>query len=130
MRAVHEDYIRAGAQVITTNTYVAILSRFEREGIGDRYHELNRLAGELAGQARDNCGRDVLIAGSLPPLNGSYRPDRVRPIEEIEPLYRDQAQILAPYVDLFLCETMSTGAEAVAAARGAAVTASSAPGNH
>ena len=56
-------------------------------------------------------GRQVRIAGSLPPLNDSYRPDLVEPFADIEPLYREQADILAPYVDLFICETMSSAAE-------------------
>jgi S-methylmethionine-dependent homocysteine/selenocysteine methylase len=65
-------------------------------------------------------GREALIAGSLPPIRGSYRPDLVGAAEEIEPQYREQAGYLAPYVDLFLCETMSTPQEARAALRGAA----------
>ncbi len=119
---VHRDYIRAGARIITTNTYSTKRPLLVEAGIGDQFEALNRLAGELACQARDELDRDVLIAGSLPPLYGSYRPDLVRPSEEILPLYREQAEILAPYVDLLLCETMSSAAEARAAACGAAST--------
>jgi S-methylmethionine-dependent homocysteine/selenocysteine methylase len=43
----------------------------------------------------------------------------VRSVEEIEPLYCEQAEILAPHVDVFLCETMSHISEAIAAARAA-----------
>jgi S-methylmethionine-dependent homocysteine/selenocysteine methylase len=67
-------------------------------------------------------GKNAVIAGSLPPLRGSFRPDRVGRIHEIEPLYREQADLLAPYVDLFICETMSTAAESLAAARAASTT--------
>ena len=119
---VHRDYIRAGARIITTNTYSTKRPRLEPAGIGDQLEALNRLAGELACRARDELDREVLIAGSLAPLYGSYRPDLVRPFAEILPLYREQAEILAPYVDLFLCETMSSAAEARAAAAGAAST--------
>ena len=119
---VHRDYIRAGARIITTNTYSTKRPRLDDAGIGDRFEALNRLAGELACQARDEQARDVLIAGSLAPLYGSYRPDLVRSFAEMEPLYREQAELLAPYVDLFLCETMSSAAEAQAAACGAAST--------
>jgi S-methylmethionine-dependent homocysteine/selenocysteine methylase len=119
---VHRDYIRAGARIITTNTYSTKRPALEAEGIGDRFEALNRLAGELACRARDELEVDVLIAGSLPPLYGSYRPDLVRPVAEIVPLYREQAELLAPYVDLFLCETMSSAAEARAAACGAVST--------
>jgi len=76
-------------------------------------------AAGLARAAIKATGKVAKIAGSLPPLNGSFRPDRVRSVEEIEPLYREQAEILAPHVDVFLCETMSHINEAIAAARAA-----------
>jgi len=120
VREVHCDYIAAGADVITTNTYGIIRSELAKEGIEERYAELNRLAGDLARQAREESGRDVAIAGSLPPLRGSYRPDLVGPRNEILPQYREQVELLAPYVDLFLCETMSSAAEGLAAATAAA----------
>lgn len=120
--AVHLDYIAAGARLITTNSYSTTRPRLEQNGMAERFHELNRSAGELACWARDESGAEVLIAGSLPPIHGSYRPDRVAPFEEIEPLYREQAEVLAPFVDVFLCETMSSGTEARAAASGAAAT--------
>ncbi len=120
--AVHLDYIAAGARIITTNSYATCRPRLEENGMADRFHELNRSAGELACWARDESGAEVLIAGSLPPMHGSYRPDQVAPFEEIEPLYREQAEVLAPFVDVFLCETMSCAEEARAAASGAAAT--------
>jgi S-methylmethionine-dependent homocysteine/selenocysteine methylase len=117
---VHLDYIAAGADVITTNTYGIIRSELAKEGIEDRYAELNRMAGALARQAREEGGRNVAIAGSLPPLRGSYRPDLVGPLAEILPQYREQVELLAPFVDVFLCETMSSAAEGLAAATAAA----------
>lgn len=115
---LHEDYIRAGAKVITTNTYITVRHRLQRDaGLGDKFQELNRLAGELAVQARQSTGVPVLIAGSLPPLFGSYRPDQVRSVEELDVLYKEQVEILEPYVDLFICETLSKSVEGLAAAR-------------
>ena len=119
---VHRDYIAAGADVITTNTYGLIRAELAREGVESRFAELNVLACRLAERARDEAERPVLIAGSLPPLRGSYRPDLVGPFEEIEPLYREQAELLAPHVDLFICETMSSAAEGHAAAYAAVTT--------
>lgn len=119
VRAVHDDFIAAGADVITINTYGVIPNELAREGIEDRFEELNFLACRLANDAREASGRDVLIAGSLPPQYGSYRPDLVRPFGEIEPIYRRQSEIFAPYVDLIICETMSSAAEGLAAATGA-----------
>ena len=122
VRSVHADYIRAGAEIIITNTYSLLRHKLAAHGIEDRYRDLNALAGALAGQAREAAGNGVLIAGSLPPLFGSYQPDTVRPFAEIEPLYREQAEILAPYVDFFICETMSSAAEGRAAASAATAT--------
>ncbi|NND45812.1 MAG: homocysteine S-methyltransferase family protein [Xanthomonadales bacterium] len=122
VRQVHDDYIAAGADIITTNSYSTIRSKFEPAGLMDRFEAMNRLAGRLAAEARDAAERPVWVAGSLPPQHGSYRPDRVGEFNEIEALYREQAELLAPYVDLFLCETMSTADEARAAATAALAT--------
>ncbi len=119
---IHHEYIIAGAQIITTNTYSTIRRRLEDAAIGASFEKLNVAAGKLAMNARNDCNPDVLIAGSLPPLQGSYRPDLVEEFDITEPFYREQAEILAPYVDFFLCETMSSSAEAMAAAAGAAST--------
>lgn len=122
VRQIHLDYILAGADIITNNTYGIIRRDLARVGMEDRFAELNTLACSLANEARAAVDRPVLIAGSLPPLHGSYRPDLVRPFEQIEPLYREQAELLAPHVDLLLCETMSSAAEGRAAARAACQT--------
>ena len=119
VRQIHIDYIAAGADVITTNTYGIIKNDLSNVGIADRFTELNTLACKLAVEARDLSQREVVIAGSLPPLRGSFRPDLVGPGDEIEALYQEQADLLAPHVDLLLCETMSSAAEGRAAARAA-----------
>lgn len=120
--AVHEDYIRAGADVITTNSYACIRNKFEPEGLADHLGEMNRLSAELAQRARDNCGKAVLIAGSMGPQNGSYRPDLVGTYAETLALYEEQAEFLAPHIDFFICETMSCLLEACAAVTAAKAT--------
>ena len=122
VQAVHEDYIRAGANVITTNSYACIRNNFEPEGLLHRLEEMNQLAAMLAQQERDKVGKKVLIAGSMGPQNGSYRPDLVGSYDETKALYREQAGFLAPHVDLFICETLSCITEARAAAVAAAST--------
>jgi S-methylmethionine-dependent homocysteine/selenocysteine methylase len=122
VQAVHEDYIRAGADVITVNSYACIRNNFEPEGLVDRLGEMNRLAADLANRARDHCGKPVLIAGSLGPQYGSYRPDLVGSYEQTRDLYLEQAGFLAPLVDFFLCETLSCLREARAAASAAVST--------
>jgi len=122
VRQIHLDYIAAGADIITTNTYGVIRKELSKEGLESRFAELNTLACNLALEAREASGREVIIAGSLPPLGGSYRPDLVGQPREIEALYQEQAELLAPHVDLLLCETMSSATEGQAAARAACQT--------
>ena len=124
VREVHADYIAAGARVITTNSYSTIPSYLGKAGLADDYRQLAALAGEIARQAVRRSGLDVQVAGCLPPLSESYRPDLVPPDEEAAPIYAELAAALAPHVDLFLCETMSCAREgrnaALAAKRAAA----------
>ncbi|WP_122316364.1 homocysteine S-methyltransferase family protein [Pseudomonas cichorii] len=111
VRAVHAAYIDSGAQVITSNSYAVVPfhigeERFAREG-----QELAALAGQLARESADACGGRARVAGSLPPLFGSYRPDLYKPelaAEVLKPLVAG----LAPYVDLWLAETQSCIIEA------------------
>ena len=119
VREVHSDFISAGSDIITINSYGIVKSNLAWAGIENRFKELNLLACKLAQEARDVSGREVLIAGSLPPLAGSFRPDLVGRFEEMEPLYREQAELLAPHVDLLICETMSSIDEGRAAAAAA-----------
>jgi S-methylmethionine-dependent homocysteine/selenocysteine methylase len=119
VKAVHLEYIRAGARVITVNAYSATRDRLEGAGFGDRFEELQRTACELAKAARDESGEDVTIAGCLPPLQWSYRPDLANDPDEIAPAYTEIARLQAPHVDLFLAETMSAAGQGLGAVRGA-----------
>ena len=122
---VHRDHISAGADVITTNTYSTVPSYLEKSGEQGRYAELTRMAGELARRAADESECEIRVAGSLPPLSESYRADLVPSEEEAAPIYRTMADgPSSPYVDLFLCETMSSATEAKTAATQAVRTAS------
>lgn len=114
--ALHRAYIDTGVDVITTNSYSVTQDRFARFDMTDRFAELLRLAGELAVRARDESGRDVAIAASLPPLQGSYRADLARAYDIDLAHYREIVEHIDPYVDLFLAETMTTLDEARAAA--------------
>ena len=94
--------------MITTNSYSCVPSYLRKAGMADRYGDLARLAGRLAREAADGTEVGVLVAGGLPPLDESYRPDLVISDAEARPVYRALAQALKPYIDLFLCETMSS----------------------
>jgi S-methylmethionine-dependent homocysteine/selenocysteine methylase len=119
---VHLENIQAGARVIIINAYSATRDRLDPAGLGDQFETLQRRACELALRARDQSGEDVTIAGCLSPLYWSYRPDLVRPVAEIEPLYAEMAALQTPHVDLILCETMCAAEEGLGAVRGASST--------
>jgi homocysteine S-methyltransferase len=114
---VHQAFVDAGAEVIITNNYSVVPKMLGKEGLEHRFDELTIQCGELAAAVRDSTERSIRVAGSLPPLSISYQPSAVGPEVENVELYRRIANNLNPYVDLFVCETMSTGLEARAAAR-------------
>ena len=123
VRQVHGEYIAAGARLLTVNAYSATYTRMEMIDCAHEVPKLQALACTLAREAREAAGAPgVAIAGCLPPLNGTYRPDRVRPFEVNLEEYRRLAALQAPHVDLFICETMSTAEEARAAATAACET--------
>jgi homocysteine S-methyltransferase len=87
IRAIHEQYIAAGARVIETNTFGANAVRLERFGFEDRVVEINRSAAQLARQA--SAGKDVVVAGSIGPLGISPADAELRGIDRAQ-CYRDQ----------------------------------------
>lgn len=116
---LHREFIDAGADVITTNTYATVPSYLAKGGMADRFEELTSLAADLARQAADAAGkrgRQVRVAGALPPLDESYRYDLVPPDDAAGPVYRRMVRAMAAVVDLYLCETMSCAREARCAA--------------
>ncbi|MDA9614047.1 homocysteine S-methyltransferase family protein [Pelagibacteraceae bacterium] len=65
LKQVHLDYIKAGAQVITTNTYASSRLLLDAAGVGKDFEEINLKAVSAAKAARDEVSDDILIAGSL-----------------------------------------------------------------
>lgn len=123
VQAVHEDFIRAGARLITLNNYTATPERLVREGVAEMFEPLQTKAADLVLAAIEAVGEDgVCIAGCLPPLHGSYRPDMARSHEMLLAAYREVAAAQADRVDLFLCETLSSVAEVIAATQAAVET--------
>lgn len=122
VRDLHEEYLAAGAEIVTTYTYALGRWRMNRNGLWDRFGAANTAACRLAGEARDATNPAALVAGSIGPVRASYQPDAVPPPAVVEREVAEQALVLAPHVDLLLCETMSTAAEAAAAARAALAT--------
>ncbi len=65
VRRVHEDYVRAGADVLITNTFMSGTGPMERAGCGERFGEANRNAVTVARDAAAASDRTILIAGSV-----------------------------------------------------------------
>jgi S-methylmethionine-dependent homocysteine/selenocysteine methylase len=120
--AVHADYVAAGADVLTTNSYSTFLDRLGPLGLADRAEELTRLSGSLARATADAAGGSVRVAGSLPPLRHSYNPEPDGTYAQLHDEYLQMVGHLVDHVDLFVCETMGACFEARAAADAARTT--------
>jgi len=117
---LHADYIRAGARVLTLNTYSCTPERLLRHGLEARFETLQSLACELITRARTDAGIDgVNIAGCLPPLVTSYRPDKSPDPDTSYNTYCRIVEQQVGTVDMFLCETVSSIADARAVTRAA-----------
>lgn len=119
VQTVHADYFDAGATIATTNTYCIHHDRLEKAGLDGQFAPLHEIALNEALAARRTAGHGR-IAGSIGPLVASYRPDTHPPHDEAVRKYAEVAQILAPHVDLILCETVASLAHARAILEGAA----------
>jgi homocysteine S-methyltransferase len=106
--AIHREYIDAGADAVETNTFGANRIRLAPFGLAARAGRLNRRGAQLAREARDVAGREVLIAGSIGPLGAAVRgPDRPKRADA-EAAFREQVEgLLEGGVDLLVFETFS-----------------------
>ena len=108
--AVHKAFIESGAQVITSNSYAVVPFHIGEERFANEGLKLASIAGQLARTAADASAHPVKVAGSLPPLFGSYRPDLFQP-ERVSEVLTPLLQGLGAHVDLWLAETQSSLAE-------------------
>lgn len=118
VKKVHRDFFLAGADVATTNSYAIHRDRLQRYGREEQFADLHRQACQLAVSARDEHGYGQ-VAGALGPIGGSYRPEQAPSVEQAAELYAEIALLQDPYVDVFLCETMASVAQARGAVMGA-----------
>jgi S-methylmethionine-dependent homocysteine/selenocysteine methylase len=124
---IHHDYLQAGAQVLTTNTFRTHRRSLAKAVLGDQSAELTHLAVDLARQAVESSpGASenlVGVAGSISPLEDCYRPDLAPDYDEALAEHREMARDLADAgVDLLLVETMPAWPEAQAALTAALAT--------
>jgi S-methylmethionine-dependent homocysteine/selenocysteine methylase len=124
VRRIHDEYVDAGADIITSNTFRTTRRTFLRAGLPDRSAELTALAVTLARESSAaSPGKRVLIAGSMAPLEDCYSPELVPGDEALREEHAEHAGRLADAgVDFLLLETMGTLREAAAAAEAASET--------
>ncbi len=97
VREIHEDYLRAGADIIISNNFYTSRAMLSAVGEGDRWEEYARSAVELARQARDAVNPEAYVAGGFAP---SYTPDLRGEFEEVSRVLADSG------VDFLLPEYM------------------------
>ncbi len=105
VREIHEEYVRAGAEVIETNTYGASATKLQQYGLEGSMREINIAAARIAREAAD--GRSY-VAGAVGPLGLRIEPYGPTSFDEAKDLFKEQiAALLEGGVDLFLLETFS-----------------------
>lgn len=102
----HRNFIEAGAELIITNNYAVVPYHLGEDRFATKGAELIGLAGQLARRAADDADRPVRVAGSLPPLFGSYLPNLFDP-DRARGFYDLIVRELEPFVDLWAGETLS-----------------------
>jgi len=117
--AIHEEYVSAGAEIITTNTFRTHRRSLQKAGLGDQAESLTAQAVAIARQAADKRP-GVWVAGSVAPLEDCYEPEWVPEEMALRSEHREiVAHLLRARVDLLLVETMNSIREAVAATQAA-----------
>jgi methionine synthase / methylenetetrahydrofolate reductase (NADH) len=106
--AIHREYLDAGADLIETATFGANRIRLAPHGLSDQAGRFARRGAQIAREARDVAGRDVLVAGSVGPLGGAT-PDVLRLGDAaVRAAFREVIDgLLEGGVDLFQFETFS-----------------------
>ena len=114
VRRIHEAYLTAGADILTTNTFRATPRAYRNNGYEEheaiqRSHESLERAVELA---RQTAGADIIVAGSIAPLEDCYEPDLFPSIEFPQREFRELAIWLQDAgIDVILFETMGSWPE-------------------
>jgi len=110
VKKVHEEYISAGADIITTNTYATTPIAMKQYGFDNQIDEFNKKSVQLAKEAIKNSNKDIAIAGSVSTFGSLYKYG----LEAMRPGFKEQLNILSNEgVDLIILEAMSSQADIV-----------------
>jgi methionine synthase I (cobalamin-dependent)/5,10-methylenetetrahydrofolate reductase len=101
--SLHQEYVKAGAEILETNTFGANSMRLGRHGFLDKVEEINRAGVQLA---REAAGNDVLVAGAVGPLGVRIEPlGKIAREEACEVFAHQIAALAAAGADLLILET-------------------------
>ena len=110
VKKVHEEYILAGADIITTNTYATTPIGMKQYGFEDQINEFNKKSVQIAKDAVKNSNKDIAVAGSVSTFGSLYKFGT----EAMKPGFKEQLKILSGEgVDLIILEAMSSQADIV-----------------
>jgi methionine synthase I (cobalamin-dependent) len=124
IRALHQSFVDAGADIILTNSFGGNRRRLMLHQLEGRAHELNARAASLARSAAEGAGRPVVVAGSVGPTGDLLAPLGALTEDEAFEIFVEQIEGLkAGGADVVWIETMSAPEEIRAAARAAAALA-------
>ena len=116
---VHENYIKAGSDIILTNSFGGTAFRLKLHKLDNRVFELNKAAAMVARQAADRAPRRVIVAGSMGPSGELLQPMGEMTPETAADAFAAQAEGLAAGgADILWIETMSSLDEVEAAVKG------------
>lgn len=105
VREVHEEYIKAGADIIQTNTFSANYNKLQKFGLNTQTREINISAAKIA---REAAGENIFVAGTIGPLGLRIEPYGPTSFDEARGMFKEQAEaLLAGGIDLFVLETFS-----------------------
>jgi 5-methyltetrahydrofolate--homocysteine methyltransferase len=121
IRALHQGFVAAGADIILTNSFGGNARRLMLHGMQDRVREINRLAAQHARAVADKAGRPVVVAGSVGPTGDLFEPLGVLTEDLAIAVFEEQILGLKEGgADVAWIETMSSLEEIRAAAIAAA----------
>jgi homocysteine S-methyltransferase len=108
IRKIHRAYIKAGAEIIETNSFGANRVKLTQYGLESQVKEINRAAAALAKEVALDAGRPVLVAGAVGPLGARIEPFGPTSVDEAREYFREQLEGLRDGgADIFLLETFA-----------------------
>ncbi len=117
LAAIHADYLRAGAAVVTTSTFGTNRFVLAAAGCAERFVEINRAAVDAVRRAFDLAGRRAAIAGSISCLPPGFDPAAYPNVRAERAAYAELAELLAELgADLLVLEMMEDVVHATRAA--------------